>query len=258
VRARGSGRARCGTLAAMAGVVAARRAARLLGLALVALVGSGAPRASAAGEEGPLRVMALGDSVTVGTGSSHGGGYRMAFWERMREVGETVDMVGGKANGPDTFDNRHQGYPSISVYDLSARVYDKVRSYRPDVVLLLVGTDEVTASGFSRHAFGPNLEVMIDRIFIARPEAKLLISTIPPTKYGRHLGAKLALNEVIKRVVRKRAAEGQEVYLVDSFPLIDQSRDMADSHHPNDAGYERIGRAFADRLLQVMGEEPIE
>jgi acyl-CoA thioesterase I len=242
----------------MAGVVAARRAARLLGLALVALLASGAHPASAAREDGRLRVMAIGDSVTVGLGSSHGGGYRVAFWERMREVGETVDMVGGKADGPDTFDNRHQGYSPISVYDLSALVYDKVRSYHPDVVLLLIGTDEATASGFSRHAFGPNLEVMIDRIFTAEPEAKLLLSTIPPTKYGRHQGEKRALNEVIKRVVRERAAEGQPVYLVDSFPLIDESREMADSHHPNDAGYERIGRAFADTLLEVLGEEPIE
>lgn len=237
----------------MAGFVGARRAA--IAVAAIALAAA-APVAERAAE--PLKVMALGDSVTVGTGSSHGGGYRAAFWERMRDAGIPVDMVGGKVDGPETFDNRHQGYQQMPLHDLSAGIHDKLRSYQPDIVLLLTGSDELHSPTFSPHAFAANLEVMIDRIFTARPAAKLLISTLPPSKGGRNQGGKRAVNELLRRTVKERAGRGQAIYLVDSFAVVDANREMADTNHPNDAGYERIGEAFADALLPLLGAEKIE
>ena len=214
--------------------------------------------AAAAETAAPVKVMALGDSLTVGVGSTRGGGYRAPFWERMRDAGIEVDMVGGKIDGPETFDNRHQGYAQMPLHELSAGVFDKVRSFEPDYVLLLAGGDEVGASHFSPHAFAANLDVMIDRIFTAKSEVKLLIGTLPPAKYGRNQGAKRAVNELLRRTVRERAARGQAVYLADAFAAIDPQREMADASHPNDAGYERIGEAFAAVLLPLLGVEKIE
>jgi lysophospholipase L1-like esterase len=229
------------------------RAARAL---LLALFSFGAVAAGAAQQ--PLRVMALGDSVTVGTGSTHGGGYRPTFVFRMRDAGIEIDMVGGKADGPDDFDNRHQGYPRVALYDLSAGLTEKVRTYQPDVVLLLAGSDESDADAFSPHAFEANLQVMIDRLFAAKRDAKLLIATLPPPRFRRKEAPKRALNELVRRAVRERAERGEAVYLVDTFKLLDPQRDMADANHPNDSGYERIGEAFAHALLGVLGAEPIE
>ncbi|HVH07574.1 MAG TPA: GDSL-type esterase/lipase family protein [Myxococcota bacterium] len=206
----------------------------------------------------PVKVMAIGDSLTVGIGSSRGGGYRAPFWEHMRDAGIEVDMVGGKVDGPETFDNRHQGYAQMPLHELSAGVFDKVRSYEPDFVLLLAGSDEVGTSHFSPHAFAANLDVMIDRVFTAKSDVKLLIATLPPAKFGKKQGAKRAVNELLRRTVRERAARGQAVYLVDAFAAIDPQREMADAAHPNDAGYERIGESFADVLLPLLGVERIE
>lgn len=211
---------------------------------------------SPAGAEA-LKVMSIGDSLTVGLGSSHGGGYRAPFWERMRDAGIEIDMVGGKVGGPETFDNRHQGYPQMPLHQLSAGIFDKLRKYEPDVVLLLQGADETRQENFSPHAFQANLEVMIDRIFTARPRARLLIGTLPPTKFGRHQGERRAVNEMFRRTVRERAERGQAITLVDLFPILDAQREMGDAH-PNDAGYERIGEAFADALLGLLGAEKIE
>jgi lysophospholipase L1-like esterase len=238
----------------MAGLAGARRLA--IAAAAIALAGAAPDVPDPAAV--PLKVMALGDSVTVGTGSSHGGGYRAAFWEKMRDAGIAIDMVGGKVDGPETFDNRHQGYEQMPLHELSADVHDKLRTYQPDVVLLLTGSDEARTSSFSPHAFAANLEVMIDRIFTVRPGAKLLVSTLPPAKFGRNQGAKRAVNELLRRTVRERAARGQAIYLVDTFTMLDANREMADTNRPNDAGYERIGEAFADALLAVLGAERIE
>jgi hypothetical protein len=47
------------------------------------------------------------------------------------------------------------------------------------------------------------------------------------------------------------------VHLVDVFDVVDPVRDMLDANRPNDAGYEKIGDAFADAVLAVLrGAEP--
>lgn len=221
-------------------------------LALLGAAANGAPVA------GPVKVMALGDSVTVGVGSSRRAGYRAPFWERMRDAGIEIDMVGGKVDGPETFDNRHQGYERMPLHELSSGIHDKMRTYQPDVVLLLAGSDEVDSAAFSPHAFAMNLEVMIDRIFTAKPGVKLLVATLPPSKFGKRQGAKRALNEMLRRTVRQRSARGQPVYLVDTFAALDPQREMLDGRLPNDAGYERIGETFANALLPLLGVDRID
>jgi lysophospholipase L1-like esterase len=231
---------------------------RLAACALALFAAVASPAAADANPSVPVKVMALGDSLTVGVGSTRGGGYRAPFWERMRDAGIEIDMVGGKIDGPETFDNRHQGYAQMPLHELSAGVFDKVRTFEPDFVLLLAGSDEVGTSHFSPHAFAANLDVMIDRIFTAKRGVKLLIGTLPPAKHGKNQGAKRAVNELLRRTVRERAARGQTVYLVDAFATMDPQREMADASHPNDAGYERIGEAFAETLLPLLGVEKIE
>ena len=149
------------------------------------------------------------------------------------------------------------GFEVVGEASDGASGVDAARRLEPDVVLLLQGADETRAESFSPHAFQANLEVMIDRVFTARPRVRLLIGTLPPTKFGRHQDGRRAVNEMFRRTVRERAERGQAITLVDLFPLIDPQREMVDAH-PNDAGYERIGEAFADALLALLGAEKIE
>jgi lysophospholipase L1-like esterase len=238
--------------------VAGRRTRTALLAALVAAAASTAASAASApapheGAAAPLKVMALGDSLTMGAGSSHGGGYRLTFWTRLREEGVDVDMVGGKADGPETLDVRHQGYSPGTLHEISAIAYEKLRDYEPDVVLVLAGTDEWRDDRFSPPSFAVNLGVLIDRILTARPSAQIFVGTIPPPKFGRHDAEKRQLNRLIRREVNERGERGQPVHLVDLFEVLDPVRDMLDANRPNDAGYEKIGEAFADAVLSVVG-----
>ena len=59
----------------------------------------------------PTRIMPLGDSITRGTGSSWGDGYRLPLTQSMVLERYTSDVVGSRNNGPPwLYDRNHGGY----------------------------------------------------------------------------------------------------------------------------------------------------
>lgn len=201
-----------------------------------------------------VRVMALGDSHTVGTGSSHLAGYRLAFLKAMSDSGMPVDMVGGKADGPEGFDHRHQGYDGATTYEISSAVHEKMEKYQPDLVILLAGTNDARQRSFNPVAFEVHFSVLVDRIFAANPDVKLIVSTIPPQHYGKNEPANRSLNSRIRHHVEGRSSQ-DNIRIVDIYSLLDDRLDMADDLHMNDSGYEKVGGAFADAALSLLGTD---
>ena len=201
-----------------------------------------------------MRVMTLGDSHTAGVGSTHRAGYRIAFLKAMAEGGIEADMVGGKADGPEGFDHRHQGYEGATTYEVSAAVHDKMADYQPDLVVLLIGTNDARQPSFSPIAFEVHFSVLVDRVFAANPDVKLIVSTIPPQLYGKNEPANRALNSRIRSHIEGRTNQDQ-IRIVDIYNLLDDRLDMSDSIHMNDSGYEKVGGAFADAALSLFGTD---
>ena len=201
--------------------------------------------------------MALGDSHTVGVGSSHLAGYRLAFLKAMSDRGFDVDMVGGKANGPEGFDHRHQGYGGATAYELSSSIHEKMAKYQPDLVILLIGTNEARAPSFSPIAFEVHFSVLVDRVFASNPDVKLVVSTIPPQMFGRNEPANRALNTRIVRHIESRRNRA-DIKIVDIYHLIDDRLDMFDEFHLNDSGYEKVGDAFADAARELLATDVAE
>ena len=220
-------------------------------LCLAALFGLSALAAPALAGT-PIRVMAMGDSHTVGIGSSHYAGYRLAFLKEMSAGGYEVDMVGGNANGPEGFDHRHQGYGGATTYEVSAFVHDKMEAYDPELVVLLVGTNDARLPGFNPLAFEIHFSVLVDRVFAANPNVKLIVSTIPPQRYGRNENANRAVNDRIRKHVEGRSNR-ENIRMVDIYHLVDDRLDMSDEFHMNDSGYEKVGSAFADAAIELLG-----
>lgn len=228
----------------------------LFAAGLLLALGAGAlpaaPAHAAAGE--PLRVLPFGDSLTKGTGSTHGGGYRLTFLARMREAGVAVDMVGTKKNGPPGMDPDHSGIQGEGVAKLDEVVTDEVRKLRPDVVLLMIGTNDADLH-FVPDAFRIRYSVILDRL-LGDSHVRVLAATIPPSHAGRKQALRLAVNKIISEEVEKRAAAGVSVQLVDVFHVLDPKTDFVDRIHMNDAGYEKIGNAFADAFLAAPKPPP--
>lgn len=207
----------------------------------------------AAGAEA-VRVMAFGDSLTKGTGSTHGAGYRLAFYQKMREAGFEVDMLGTFHAGPKDIDRDHQGHQGQGVAKLDEVSFDELRRERPEMVILMIGTNDAK-EGFVPDAFRIRYSVLLDRI-LAESRTKLVAATIPPARYGKKDKVMGAINEIIRSEVEKRAAAGKAVRLVDVNGMLDNRADYVDPLHLNDDAYARIGSAFADTAIQLLHTQP--
>jgi lysophospholipase L1-like esterase len=207
-----------------------------------------APAPAAPAAVPPLKVMAFGDSLTLGIGSTHGAGYRLAFVERMREEGVEVDMVGSLRSGPEGVDGDHEGFGGEGVAKLDRVSFEEIRKRRPEVVLVMIGTNDT--EGFVPDAFRIRYSVLLDRI-LAESRTRCLVATIPPTRYDKRKRGTDAVNTIVRSEVEKRATQGKAIRLVDVHALIDVRADFADNLHLNDAAYARVGQAFADALLAM-------
>src|SRR5919106_4728553 len=152
-----------------------RRAfALVLGLGL-ALAGTAVVAPAVAAEttlRTPVRIMPMGDSITHGSGAS--GGYRLELKDLLMPAGHSFDFVGSQASGPfEIEDRQHQGHRGFKIHDIAALARDRVTTYRPDVVLLVIGTNDVIGD----HELGTapdRLAALIDTIVEAAPASKLI------------------------------------------------------------------------------------
>ncbi len=221
-----------------------KRAAAWLMLAGAALL------ASAAGGE-PIRLMSAGDSLTFGMGTESSLGYREAFHRKVTEAGFEVEFVGGEKSGTVQAVQAHEGHPGLTVEGLSARIQKWLRRYKPDVVLLMIGTNDAFDDPLVIQAWEIHFSVVIDRV-LSRRDTKLFVSTIPPGQYGRAQRNRELINHTIRTYVGERQKTDADLVLVDIWEKIDEQFDLFDINHPNESGYEKIADAFAEVFLANM------
>ena len=201
----------------------------------------------------PLKILPIGDSLTKGTGSTHRAGYRLEFLARMKAAGVDVDMVGSFHDGPTEIDRDHQGHQGQGVAKLDEVSFDEMRRERPGAVILMIGTNDAKERSLVPEAFRIRYSVLLDRI-LAESKTKLLAATIPPARFGRRGKVIVAINNIIRSEVAKRVSAGKAVVLVDVYALLDNRADFVDNLHMNDAGYAKVGDAFADALLEMLDQ----
>jgi lysophospholipase L1-like esterase len=175
-----------------------------------------------------VRIMPLGDSITYGIGSSDRGGYRVALARRLAVTGFRVDFVGSEDAGPDGGDDDNEGHSGWTIAQLAARVDGWLARYRPDLVLLHAGTNDMYR-GPGRADAPERLGSLIDRIRRDRPAARILVARIVGSRHPALQRRIDRYNAGVARVVA-----GLRDPLV---TLVDQGGVRAPVVHPNDAGY---------------------
>ena len=233
-------------------------------LAAGLIVGVGVPQMAAADTPAPAvvqrpapdaradffeatRVMPLGDSITRGTGSPTRSSYRMDLAERLLHGGMEINFVGSQSNGVGS-DISHEGHGGWTIDELSEQLDGWLATYRPDVVLLHAGTNNIT-QGDSAGTTARKLSAMIDQIRTARPEAYIFVAQITHSRVPREAAVDRAYNRLIPGLV----AQKQD----DRITVVDQSSvtgiDLHDLRHPNDFGYSKMAWNWYQGMARVFG-----
>jgi Ca2+-binding RTX toxin-like protein len=122
-----------------------------------------------------------------------------------------------------------------------------INTYQPDVVLLMLGTNDTNDSTLNEMA--ADLNALIDQIQIQQPNAYILVSSLPPidpTIKGE-ARAQLAaeFNALLPQLI---SAQGDRVRYVNAGGSLGLSDLSEDGLHPTAAGYDKLGDAWYKAL----------
>jgi len=213
----------------------------------------------------PLRIVALGDSITNGAGLAgvtESDAFRdIVRRELAKRLGSKVEVVNAGVNG--------------DIVTLAAeRLKRDVLDCKPDIVTVMFGGNEAgfyrpETKGFAdtprvdRAEFKATLAKIVDRI--QAEGITVVLMTCPPMtdRYGgRHLAAykKHGINFLVKdyaQAMRDVAAE-KRVELVDVYRSFDQAPSrldfFPDGLHPDARGHRVIADLLIERLTRIIGQ----
>lgn len=179
-----------------------------------------------------VKVMPLGDSNTAGADSA-GGGYRTDLWQLLKADGRLVDFVGSVNGGSVALgDKDHEGHGGWTIGQIQGSVGGWLATYKPDVVMLQIGTNDMYDDASAGAAPG-KLSTLIDTITSALPDVQVFVTTIPQLNHANHYSRVAAFNATIPGIAAAKVAAGKRVTALDAGSVLYQPYDFVDMWHPN-------------------------
>ena len=199
----------------------------------------------------PVKIMPLGDSINDGAGSSTVGGYRFQLWDDLRVRGFPIDFVGFVRTGPASFDRENEGLPGWKINQIAAKVVTWLMTYRPNIILLHIGTNDFFKNYYRTHA-PARLSHLLNLITTTLPGVTVIVAQIIPLTRTARLNAEVvAYNAAIPRIVQAEVAQGKHVHYVDMYHAVPPSM-LPDQIHPDDAGYALMEKVWLYALLPLL------
>ncbi|MCP5533464.1 MAG: tandem-95 repeat protein [Akkermansiaceae bacterium] len=208
--------------------------------------------ATSAGQTPPTRILPLGDSLTSGT--TVVGAYRNGLYELLDGAGFNVDFVGTLTdeNNPPLPDGDHQGMGGYRIAQLQAGLpwwLNQIET--PDVVLLMVGTNDFSAG--DNIASAPNrLAALVSDLATKLPHAKIIVATLPLRTDSAAIEAQQsAFNAAIPGIVADQVALGRQVSYADLHSALEPA-DLEEGVHPTAGGYQKLAETWFPAIGSVI------
>lgn len=213
----------------------------------------------------PLRIMPLGDSITLGIN----GGYRAPLYHRLASSlsGRPIDFVGTATNGGvgGLPEREHEGHGGYRINDIIENLDGDNQRYGnnggywlsghpsrgpiyPDLILLHIGTNDVPS--IDQYEMLDRLETLLYKLTSMRPNARVLVSDLVPRADVRESRSE-AYNAMIPSLVSRFQAMGRKVSFVDMHDKVSVN-DLYDSLHPNDAGQAKMAVVWEAAIRSVV------
>ncbi|WP_299819788.1 GDSL-type esterase/lipase family protein [uncultured Pontibacter sp.] len=228
----------------------------------------------------PLRIMALGNSITQSNAANYS--YRYNLWKKLIDANLEVDFVGshavhfdGNPNWPaykgQNFDPDNEGHWGWSADQIlngngdpgQGKLSQWLTGYTPDIVLMHVGTNDM----FREQPLDETLNELREIIRLIRgknPQATILLAKLIPA-HDQVAGTNAAnniinFNQQIPALAQELNTTASRVVMVDQYTGFNATigADTWDGIHPNASGEEKMAQRWFDAIMSVLGTLPVE
>lgn len=204
-------------------------------------------------DDGAIRILPLGDSITEGFDDEST--YRSWLWRELQSRGQRVDFVGSlrgtQAGDEDLdFDADHEGHWGWRADEVRDRVADWARAAQPEIVLLHLGHNDLWL-GQSVASTVDDIAEIVAIVRRTSPNATFLLAEIIPSS-ARGLEEIPAFNRQIGQLAQRLSTPESPVLGVDLATGFDPSRDTVDGVHPNESGARKMARTWLTTLEEVL------
>ncbi len=197
-----------------------------------------------------LRLLPLGDSITWGTDSSTGNGYRGPLRSALIKDGFVADFVGERANGT-MYDNYNDGFPGYTIGTVDSFVGSPVGKFLPNVITLMLGTNDMVFTDDPPNA-PARLSNLIDDIYKSDPGVTVMVANIVASLDPAIEARIQPFNQALPGVVMAQAGQGRHVLLADMSAVNTGDINTSDKIHPTDGGYQKIADAFHSAIQNAV------
>lgn len=199
---------------------------------------------------GLTKIMPLGDSITCGAGTTPFNGYRKPLYLSLTAAGYPVDFVGTQTNG-DFADPQHEGHCGWMAEGgtgggILPNVYNWLTTNPADIVLLHIGTNDITVSGEDANEVSDILDE-IDRYSEDIPVILALIINRRADDSASKRQATTQFNLDVNDMAQNRISAGDDIFIINMEPALDYNvigGDMLDQLHPRNSGYEKMAQQW--------------
>ncbi|KAK1997647.1 GDSL-like Lipase/Acylhydrolase [Colletotrichum falcatum] len=203
-----------------------------------------------------LRILGVGDSITVGylsdVDGGDGNGYRLKLHDDLskdRTVFLGTETMNGTMPG-----GYFAAWSGMTIKFISDHVGPSLQQ-RPNIVLVHAGTNDmnpnldIAKEGNDPKAAADRLGKLIDKIAKGCPDATILVGMIIGCHEEMQMRNIAHFRSLIPGVVKTRSDAGKHVLAVDfsTFPM----EALRDGVHPTNPGYRLMGDYWYDFIAQI-------
>jgi lysophospholipase L1-like esterase len=218
-----------------------------------------------------ITIMPLGDSITQGNFDWNS--YRRPLWQKLQTAGYfNVDFVGshpsnymGDPPNPD-FDMDNEGYWGATSFGICANLKNTLKTIKPDIVLMHVGTNDLTSTGNNpgglktpQQLLDTSLKI-IETLRSANPNVVVLMAQLIP-RSGDASNVIGQFNALVPAFVAAHTTTQSPLVVVDQNTGFNTATDAADGTHPSPSGEEKMATkwfaALTPFLSSMTGISPV-
>ena len=192
--------------------------------------------------------MPVGGSITYGSKSSDGNGYRKFLHDLLIADGLAIDMVGSRRSG--TAQLQHEGWRGFRIEQIQAKAITSATKYIPDIITLNAGSNDCRQD-FGIESAGKRVETLMRGLWEASPTSTIVLGTLVRTENLDTDGLVRRVNDQLHSLAGELTKSNCKFVLADMHTNGPAVQDLADGTHPNNKGYEKMARQWHDAISEA-------